>query len=91
MTRSLRGDEAYLYRGVVVWRRPDGESVRKYVGPFTTRVAALQAANREIGSGVFHGLGVFHGWDENDVRVRYELSAKFVERAPLAWERWEES
>lgn len=85
MSRSLIGDESYVYRGVVVWRMPGGATFTKFVGPFVNRVAALQAANREIGG------GAFFGWDENDNRIVYELTAKFVERAPLVWERWEES
>lgn len=85
MTRSLVGDEQYVYRGVVVWRRPDGTTERKYVGPFVTRVAALQATNREIGP------GTYHGWDDDGNRVVWELTAKFVERAALVWDRWEES
>lgn len=85
MSRSLYGDESHVYRGVVVWHRKGGESVRKYVGPFVNRVAAVQAINREVGS------GRRYEWNENGEKVWYGATAKFVERAPLAWERWEKS
>jgi hypothetical protein len=79
VSRSLMGDEEYVYRGVVEWRRPDGTLVSKYVGPFVNGTAAFQAANREIGS------GTFHGWDEDGNRLHYEFMSQRVERAPLTW------
>ncbi len=79
MSRNLSGDEAYVYRGFVVWRRSDDTYVTKYVGPFVNSTAALQATNREIGS------GECYGWDEYGNRLYYEFMIARVERAPLTW------
>jgi hypothetical protein len=79
VSRSLAGDESFVYRGVVVWRRASGTTFEKYVGPFVNRTAALQAANREIGS------GGFLGWDEEGNRLTYTAVSKRVEKSPLVW------
>jgi hypothetical protein len=80
VSRSLTGDEEYIYRGVVEWGLPDGTLVTKYVGPFVNRVATLQAVNREIGS------GAFFGWDDYDNRLVYKVESKWIERSRLTWE-----
>jgi hypothetical protein len=79
MSRSLAGGESFVYRGVVVWRRPGGTTFEKYVGPFVNRTAALQAVNREIGS------GAFFGWDEDGNRLNYTVMSTRVEKSPLVW------
>jgi hypothetical protein len=79
VSRSLAGDESFVYRGVVVWRRPNGTTFEKYVGPFVNRTAALQAANREIGS------GSLFGWGEDGHGVYHKFDSKRVEKSPLVW------